>query len=248
MGLNIVTPLTPIDTDNDLASYERVTFTFRDDVAGAETVALLVYQKTDDSVPPNIDPTKQVLLSVLQVVTTGVVGQQYTLTADLPECGYQVDATWVPPGQTPPAIDLASIAGGIHNLDAALGSNDCPVVDGQGGPEGVTRTQGYWKTHPDAWPLDTLTLGSVTYTKAQLLRIFNTPVRGNGAIALAHQLIAAKLNLAAGAHPTQSTIDAMNAADVLLGSGDLLAGFSLRTSQTSALTGRLDAFNQSGDS
>jgi hypothetical protein len=57
-------------------------------------------------------------------------------------------------------------------------------------------TQGYWKNHPDAWPLDTLTLGTVTYSKDQLLLILRRPVRGNGLVALAHQLIAAKLNVA----------------------------------------------------
>ena len=45
-----------------------------------------------------------------------------------------------------------------------------------------------------------LTLGTVTYSQAQLLAIFNTPVRGNGLISLAHQLIAAKLNILAGAN------------------------------------------------
>src|SRR5262245_44270594 len=40
-------------------------------------------------------------------------------------------------------------------------------------------TQGYWKNHPDAWPVETLTLGTVTYTKDQLLSIFHTPVAGN---------------------------------------------------------------------
>src|SRR5437899_1307584 len=60
-------------------------------------------------------------------------------------------------------------------------------------------TQGYWKNHPAAWPVSSLTLGSVGYSEAQALSIFKTPVQGNGLISLAHQLMAAKLNLAAGA-------------------------------------------------
>src|SRR5688572_26907655 len=59
-------------------------------------------------------------------------------------------------------------------------------------------TQGYWKNHAEAWPVSTLVLGTVSYSQAQLLEILRTPVRGNGLISLAHQLIAAKLNVANG--------------------------------------------------
>jgi hypothetical protein len=43
-----------------------------------------------------------------------------------------------------------------------------------------------------------LRLGNVLYTRAQLLQILAEPVRRNGLVALAHQEIAAKLNLALG--------------------------------------------------
>ena len=65
--------------------------------------------------------------------------------------------------------------------------------------DGCTRTQGYWRNHPEDWVGVSLSLGSNDYTQAQLLTIFRTPVRGNGLILLAHQLIAAKLNALAGA-------------------------------------------------
>lgn len=87
--------------------------------------------------------------------------------------------------------------------------------------EGCTLTIGFWKTHyPDAWPAEVqangLTLGSVTYTAAQLEDIFNEPPAGNGLIILAHQLIGAKINIASGADASgiQSSIDA---ADALIG-------------------------------
>ncbi len=47
-----------------------------------------------------------------------------------------------------------------------------------------------------------LTLGSQIYTKAELLAILNTPSGGDASIILAKQLIAAKLNIAAGSDPT----------------------------------------------
>jgi hypothetical protein len=59
--------------------------------------------------------------------------------------------------------------------------------------------QGYWKNHPEAWPVTELQLGNVTYTQEQLLAILREPVRGNGILILAKQEIAAKLNIANGA-------------------------------------------------
>lgn len=44
------------------------------------------------------------------------------------------------------------------------------------------------------WPVTSLTLGTVTYTDSELCQILNTPANGNGLIALAKELIAAKLN------------------------------------------------------
>jgi len=70
-------------------------------------------------------------------------------------------------------------------------------------PAGVCPlTQGYWKNHSNAWPVTSLMLGSQTYTQAELLNILNTPGRGDASIILAKQLIAAKLNIAAGSDPT----------------------------------------------
>jgi hypothetical protein len=50
--------------------------------------------------------------------------------------------------------------------------------------------------------VNSLVLGSQTYTKAELLNILHTPVGGDASLNLAHQLIAAKLNIAAGSDPT----------------------------------------------
>jgi hypothetical protein len=63
-------------------------------------------------------------------------------------------------------------------------------------------TQGFWKNHPDVWPVTSLTLGAQTYTQAELLAILKTPVRGDASLILTHQLIAAKLNVASGSDPT----------------------------------------------
>ncbi len=108
-----------------------------------------------------------------------------------------------------------------------------------------TYTQGYWRTHPDAWPVTSLTLGTVTYQAAELMAILDNPAQGNGLVILIHQLIAAKLNIANGADPSevQQTIvdaDAMVAGLVIppIGNGYLPA------SQTSALTETLTEYNE----
>lgn len=121
----------------------------------------------------------------------------------------------------------------------------CPPSD-----DGCTRTQGFWKTHyPEAWPAAVLsggmTLGSVTYTAAQLQAIFTQPVRGNGLISLSHQLIAAKLNLGSGADAS-GIQSAINAADALIGGLVVppVGTGSLAPSTTSALNTALTNFNE----
>jgi len=106
-------------------------------------------------------------------------------------------------------------------------------------------TQGYWKNHPDVWPLQSLTLGAVSYSKSQLLQILNRPAQGNGLVTLGHQLIAAKLNIANGADPSavqQTVIGADNMIGALvappIGNGYLLPG------QTSGLTETLTQYNE----
>lgn len=121
---------------------------------------------------------------------------------------------------------------------------------------GCTYTQGYWKTHGPAgcvkggntneWPVDNLDLGNVNYTASQLCSIFRASAGGNGLISLAHQLIAAELNVANGAALPTEASDAIDAANDLI--GDLVvppvgSGF-LSPDITSALTAVLAAYNE----
>lgn len=123
---------------------------------------------------------------------------------------------------------------------------------------GCTLTQGYWKNHNDLvcatdpgsplcvnWPVTSLTLGTVSYNQAQLLSIFNTPAGGNGLIVLAHQLIAAKLNIANGADGS-AVAGAIVSADALIGGLVVppVGAGSLPPSATSALTTTLTNFNE----
>jgi hypothetical protein len=128
----------------------------------------------------------------------------------------------------------------------------CPTLPCSHDP-GCTLTQGYWKTHGpsptgnnvDEWPVSWLMLGTVTYTDLELQAIFDTSAAGNGLIALAHQLIAAKLNVANGSDDTAIAAD-IAAADALI--GDLVvppvgSGY-LPPSVTSGLTTSLASYNE----
>jgi len=114
---------------------------------------------------------------------------------------------------------------------------------------GCTYTQGWYKNH-EGWPtLPTggLVLGNLnnTYTKAQLDSILDTPVRGNGLISLAHQLITAKLNILRGACSTTAVTNAITAADALIGGLRIppVGSGYIDPALTSALTEILDQYN-----
>jgi hypothetical protein len=123
---------------------------------------------------------------------------------------------------------------------------------------GCTYGQDHWRffnppaclTHPGSimcidWPVTSLTLGTVSYTVDELVSILNAPASDNGLTALVHQLISAKLNIAAGADGS-AVATTISAADALVGGlvvppvGD---GF-LDPGVTAAYTATLASFNQ----
>lgn len=78
-----------------------------------------------------------------------------------------------------------------------------------------TGTIGYWKNHPEAWPVTSLVLGAVTFTQADAISILKRAPRGDDSLIMAQQLIAAKLNVAMGA--CHDCVDAtISAADAWL--------------------------------
>lgn len=80
----------------------------------------------------------------------------------------------------------------------------CDVAKGNIGPTPLppvgtgTGTIGYWKNHPEAWPVSTVTLGGVVYTKDEAIDMLKAAVKGDKSLSMAKQLIAAKINVAAG--------------------------------------------------
>ncbi len=87
-------------------------------------------------------------------------------------------------------------------------------------PGNCTYSHGFWKTHPGSWPVDELTLGTIVYSQDELITILQTGPGGDATYILAHQLIAAKLNVSNGADDTE-VADTIAAADQWLSDNPL---------------------------
>ncbi|WP_299819481.1 hypothetical protein [uncultured Pontibacter sp.] len=98
-------------------------------------------------------------------------------------------------------LDGVNTSVGSGAIDNVVFCVDKPVI---AEPTGCTRTQGYWKNHANGKKADPAwgNLANTTfYTSGQTyLKVLNTPPKGgNEYYILAHQYIAAKLNMTAGA-------------------------------------------------
>ena len=111
-----------------------------------------------------------------------------------------------------------------------------------------TVTLRYWRNHPESWiQVTSLTLGTVTYDQAQIhdIMIMRCASVGNGLVLLAHQLLAAKLNLLWGAVPPPRVAAAIAQADALIGSKVVppIGSDHLSLAQIAELDCTLFAFN-----
>ncbi len=61
-----------------------------------------------------------------------------------------------------------------------------------------TGTPGYWKNHPEAWPVESITIGGVTYTKAEAINKMQTKKDRDKTYDLFRALVSAKLNVLIG--------------------------------------------------
>ncbi|MBW8873571.1 MAG: carboxypeptidase regulatory-like domain-containing protein [Acidobacteria bacterium] len=110
---------------------------------------------------------------------------------------------------------------------------------------GGTATLGYWKTHPEAWPVQSITIGGITYTKDQAITWLGTPVRGDESIALFHQLVPAELN-ALMSNNISCIFPIIQAADAWMAQHPVGSGVSTSSSTGqagNALEVQLDSYN-----
>jgi hypothetical protein len=107
-----------------------------------------------------------------------------------------------------------------------------------------TGTIGYWKNHPEAWPLSMIPVGGKTYTVAQAISWFDKVGKDKTTIMFA-QLVAAMLNVKIGNDSScvGPTISAANAWLVTYPLGSNVAGSSTAWSVGQPLEQTLDAYN-----
>ena len=95
---------------------------------------------------------------------------------------------------------------GDGEIDPLIAFEDLKVSVGTG-------TIGYWKNHPDAWPVEEITIGGITYTKDGAIAVMKTPGKGDKTYDMFKQLTASKLNVLIGCESScidQTIIDADN--------------------------------------
>jgi hypothetical protein len=138
---------------------------------------------------------------------------------------------------------------------AGMAQKSCTIV--VTAPPPATNTcslsWGYWKTHTSKWPVTSLKLGGNTYTQAQLMNLLGLAVNGDASIDLAHQLIGAKLNIAAGT-PNSVVVNGKSISSIITSADNLITGqLPMKVSSNSSLgkmmtsvAGDLDDFNADG--
>lgn len=121
------------------------------------------------------------------------------------------------------------------DTDDTEGTTGAPGTTGEPGDDGCTLTQGYWKNHGN-WPIE----AGAEMCGQTWLEILKTPPKGDAWYILAHQWIAAKLNVASGAVPPLEVADAIAQAGVYLQDCEISKA---EKADALALSGLLDDFN-----
>jgi len=65
-------------------------------------------------------------------------------------------------------------------------------------PSPGTGTPGYWMNHPEAWPVDSIVIGGVAYTKDQAIALMFAPTQRDVTYIMFQALVAAELNVMIG--------------------------------------------------
>jgi hypothetical protein len=121
---------------------------------------------------------------------SGLSAGNYTVTVNMATLENDVAATTDADGVATPYAANFSVASTAPNVVLPFGYKRLSSVG--------TLTRGYWVNHPEDWPVQTLTLGGIVYTKDEALFLLKQPTTGDRTYSMAAQLIATKLNLANG--------------------------------------------------
>jgi hypothetical protein len=189
-------------------------------------------------------PAGTTSLEITETPASGVELYAYYSTSFDGTTLTQSDFVIVGPTATPAPIVLSNI-----NPTYAYGVN---LKNQPGTPQelGCTYTQGYWKTHSLAGPAPYddgwknlgggLEHNTIFFNSGKTwLELWNTPPRGSAYIQLAHQYMAAKLNVLNGASAPSSVTSAIAAAEAYFtsGTGDITGLASTLGSYNEGLIG-----------
>lgn len=137
-------------------------------------------------------------------------GEGFYLFSVGPVATYQI-AVQIPPGMQPSppnigandALDSDGVPDGVGNSVAVLTLSSSSDVDTDFGfftppvAQPGTGTPGYWKNHPEAWPVASMTVGGVTYTRDQAISWLDR-VGKDKTTTLFSSLVSAMLNVKIG--------------------------------------------------
>ncbi|MGH9372870.1 MAG: SdrD B-like domain-containing protein [Vicinamibacterales bacterium] len=101
------------------------------------------------------------------------------------------DSDGVPDGLGNSLAPVTLVSSAVFNASTDFGFWVPPVA------QPGTGTPGYWKTHPEAWPVDSITVGGVVYTREQAIAWLETPGKDR-TITMFSSLVPAKLNVVIG--------------------------------------------------
>jgi hypothetical protein len=180
-----------------------------------------------DTIPPGITCPGNITTTTDAGKCTAKVTFAPTVTDN---CGATTVCT--PPSGSTFAIGTTTVL--CTASDASGNSSSCTFKVTVGVGNKCPLSQGYWKNHPELWAANSLTLGSVTYNKTQLLSIMNNSTISDASIILAKQLIAALFNQANGSTPVP-ICGVIAHANSLLGSAALPCNINTKSTLGKAL-------------
>ena len=188
---------------------------------------------------------------------------------------YFFDGQTLPPGDYTVVIDIASIGTGIGASPSNVGTeeSDSDGIDNTTGQsvyditilntfdvndadfgfftkqatQPGTGTPGYWKNHPNAWPVVSIKIGGVLYSRDEAIAILTKPGKDKRATMFS-SLLSAMLNVMIGNDKScvQTTIDAANVWMMTYGipnTNPIVAGGSAAWAAGEPLHQLMDAYN-----
>jgi hypothetical protein len=166
--------------------------------------------------------------------------------------------TWTVFVLIPPGTQVSPVSpGGNAGISNGLGYSVAPVTATFDTPttnfgfftlpvqQPGTGTPGYWKNHPDAWPVSSITVGGVTYTKAEAIAWLGNPGKDK-TTTMFSALVPAMLNVLIGNDGScvNSTITAANTWMATYGPvGSNVAASSFAWTIGEPLKNQMDAYN-----